>query len=360
MQTTALASRCNSALQLPVPPLKQTLDRLVKTMAPLVSAEQLAAAKALNAESAPCLAVGALNCRSFTKEGGVGERLQSLLVQRAQTRRNWLADWWFDYAYLTHCSPVVILSTRSMTIAAPQTALEQQQACHMLAVATLMPPQCWRAAALALGFLQYSELINRGRVPIEYHKAGVVPWLAELTCAGRAAVHGAGLAHLLVLPRSAAHRCPCRVRPPQACRCSRRPGIRSTSRATLPLRTTASFSLSTHTTRARPSRNRAAKYPTDVLAGCSPSRSSSSSCSASCDRWMVKRRGRRPWACLPPSTATLGPRCTRSCRRCDARHMCAGLTGGSTRTTGRACAPSNPPPLCSASTRTGRTRARLA
>ena len=175
-------------LQLPVPPLHQTLERLLRSVKPVVSADQL---KATAAAAAECVHHDITSHRiisphSFSRPGGVGEQLQSLLAARAQSRRNWLADWWFDYAYLgfrrcddtmhasspdTRRSPVVIHSNPSMTIAAPSSPRERDQ--------------CWRAAAITLGALQYSELINRAQVPVEYHKVracGVFTWRDVCVC----------------------------------------------------------------------------------------------------------------------------------------------------------------------------------
>jgi len=75
---------------LPVPPLQQSFDKYLRTIVPLVSADELANTKALVAE--------------FLRPGGVGEKLQEMLLQRKadmeKIGKSWLEDWWFKYAYL--------------------------------------------------------------------------------------------------------------------------------------------------------------------------------------------------------------------------------------------------------------------
>lgn len=46
----------------------------------------------------------------FAKSNGLGEKLQRLLQNRADTHENWLSDWWLIAAYLTWRSPVVVYS----------------------------------------------------------------------------------------------------------------------------------------------------------------------------------------------------------------------------------------------------------
>lgn len=71
--------------RLPVPPLSQTCELYLRTLRPLVSAEELEQNKALVAD--------------FTKPGGVGHKLHGLLVEYAAKEYNWLEKWW-DYGYL--------------------------------------------------------------------------------------------------------------------------------------------------------------------------------------------------------------------------------------------------------------------
>jgi hypothetical protein len=71
--------------RLPVPPLAQTCELYLHSIRPLATPEQLATSASLVAD--------------FQREGGVGQRLHSLLVQRAAREHNWLERWW-DNSYL--------------------------------------------------------------------------------------------------------------------------------------------------------------------------------------------------------------------------------------------------------------------
>ncbi|XP_065345556.1 carnitine O-acetyltransferase-like isoform X1 [Cloeon dipterum] len=82
--------------RLPVPPLKITLDRYLRSIRPFVNAEELKVTENLAAK--------------FGSAGGVGEKLQKLLDERAKNTENWLADWWLNTAYLEFRAPVVVFS----------------------------------------------------------------------------------------------------------------------------------------------------------------------------------------------------------------------------------------------------------
>ena len=85
----------DSLPQLPVPTLDETSKRYLKTLHPLLSKDEYAASEKAVA--------------AFNKPGSLGEKLQERLVARAADpkRKNWIADWWNDAAYLTYRDPVV-------------------------------------------------------------------------------------------------------------------------------------------------------------------------------------------------------------------------------------------------------------
>ena len=86
----------NSLPKLPVPSLAETASKYLKSVRPLLSPADFA-----RTETA---------VREFVKPGGIGEKLQTKLVRKAQDPdcKNWLAEWWDDAAYLEYRDPVVI------------------------------------------------------------------------------------------------------------------------------------------------------------------------------------------------------------------------------------------------------------
>ncbi|RDW84199.1 choline/carnitine O-acyltransferase [Aspergillus mulundensis] len=91
----ALLQFQDSLPQLPVPTLEKTAKQYVKSLHPLLSAEQYLASKAA--------------VEDFIKPGGVGRALQARLLARRDNPeiQNWLNDWWNETAYLGNREPVV-------------------------------------------------------------------------------------------------------------------------------------------------------------------------------------------------------------------------------------------------------------
>ena len=85
----------DSLPQLPVPTLEETGRKYLKSVHPLLSAEEYK-----NTEKA---------VEAFIKPGGEGEPLQKRLIARAQDpkHQNWIYDWWNSAAYLAYRDPVV-------------------------------------------------------------------------------------------------------------------------------------------------------------------------------------------------------------------------------------------------------------
>ncbi|ODQ78958.1 hypothetical protein BABINDRAFT_162044 [Babjeviella inositovora NRRL Y-12698] len=78
---------------LPVPELKDTAAKYLDSVKPLASAQQYAATEA--------------KVQEFIRPGGVGEKLHAKLLERAALNRNWLSDWWDEYAYMAYRDAVV-------------------------------------------------------------------------------------------------------------------------------------------------------------------------------------------------------------------------------------------------------------
>ncbi|KAK2174837.1 hypothetical protein NP493_772g02027 [Ridgeia piscesae] len=134
------SSEGDSLPHLPVPPLQQTLDKLMLSATPLIASSQLSASKQVVERFGEC--------------GGIGDKLQHLLEEKANKTVNWLEDWWLNVAYLDYrkcvpinVSPGVVLPEQSFT--------DQQQ-------------QLRFAAKLIAGLLDYKVLIDGHNVPQEY------------------------------------------------------------------------------------------------------------------------------------------------------------------------------------------------
>lgn len=71
------------------------MKKYLKTLHPLLTEEEYADSKKYAEE--------------FEREGSLGRELQRRLIARAEDskRKNWIADWWNDAAYLTYRDPVV-------------------------------------------------------------------------------------------------------------------------------------------------------------------------------------------------------------------------------------------------------------
>jgi len=93
-QTLSMQDQLGS---LPVPSLKETLPKFLKTVRPLVTDEEYEGTYK--------------KVKDFAKEGGVGHRLQTLLEERAKTSENWFSDWWLNMAYLGYRDPVTVWSS---------------------------------------------------------------------------------------------------------------------------------------------------------------------------------------------------------------------------------------------------------
>ncbi|RXN08778.1 choline O-acetyltransferase-like protein [Labeo rohita] len=85
-ETAEAHSDCNMLPKLPVPDLQHTLDAYLRSVKHLVSETQFRKTKAL--------------VETFGKHGGVGERLQKLLLEKREKTENWVYDFWLEDMYL--------------------------------------------------------------------------------------------------------------------------------------------------------------------------------------------------------------------------------------------------------------------
>ncbi|XP_034727924.1 carnitine O-acetyltransferase [Etheostoma cragini] len=125
--------------KLPVPPLKQTFERYLAALEPIVSEEELEHTRQLVQEF--------LN-------GGVGERLQKGLERRARKTDNWLSEWWMQSAYLDCRMPLAVYTSPGVVL--PRMHFHDRQG------------QMRFAAKLIAGVLAFKKMIDTDTLPIEY------------------------------------------------------------------------------------------------------------------------------------------------------------------------------------------------
>ncbi|XP_061117976.1 carnitine O-acetyltransferase-like isoform X1 [Conger conger] len=126
--------------KLPVPPLRQTCERYLAMLEPIISEAEISHTRQLMAE--------------FLRSGGVGERLQKGLERRARKTENWLSDWWLQTAYLDFRMPVVVHSSPGVVL--PRLEFHDRQG------------QIRYAAKLIAGVLDFKTMIDNETLPVEY------------------------------------------------------------------------------------------------------------------------------------------------------------------------------------------------
>ncbi|KAK5871236.1 hypothetical protein PBY51_004128 [Eleginops maclovinus] len=124
---------------LPVPPLKQTFEKYLTTLEPIVSEEELEHTRQL--------------VKEFL-EGGVGDRLQKSLERRARKTDNWLSEWWMQSAYLDCRMPLAVYTSPGVVL--PRMRFRDRQG------------QMRFAAKLIAGVLDFKKMIDTDTLPIEY------------------------------------------------------------------------------------------------------------------------------------------------------------------------------------------------
>lgn len=118
---------------LPVPTLRQTIEKYLKSVTPFLTDEELDNTKHLLAQ--------------FCSDNGVGTKLQNLLLQKAKTEENWLEAWWLKHAYLGYRDPVVIFSSPGLVFPFENFENEYQRLFY--------------TASLILGAVEYKNAIYR-------------------------------------------------------------------------------------------------------------------------------------------------------------------------------------------------------
>uniref|UniRef100_A0A3Q2FSC3 Carnitine O-acetyltransferase n=1 Tax=Cyprinodon variegatus TaxID=28743 RepID=A0A3Q2FSC3_CYPVA len=125
--------------KLPVPPLKQTCERYLAALEPIVSEEELEHTQML--------------IQDFLK-GGVGGRLQKELERRARKTDNWLSEWWMQTAYLDCRMPLAVYTSTGLAL--PRMHFEDRQG------------QMRFAAKLIAGVLDFKRMVDTETLPVQY------------------------------------------------------------------------------------------------------------------------------------------------------------------------------------------------
>lgn len=135
---STVASRNPQGLpSLPVVPLKETIEKYLKTVEPHLTP----------AEFTKTIAVA----REF--EAGKGKKLQELLEERAKHHDSWLADWWLEGAYLTYRDPVVVFSSPGLIFPEQKFRSENDRLTYAVKVVTAS--------------LNYKAAIDDKQIPVE-------------------------------------------------------------------------------------------------------------------------------------------------------------------------------------------------
>lgn len=121
----------------PVPPLKETLSKFVRSVEPLLTPTELSTTARL--------------VKDFSE--GDGPKLQEILEQRAKNTENWLAEWWLKNAYLGYRLPVVVHSSPGLVFPRQRFGSEDEYLRY--------------AADLTYAALTYKSDIDKDKIPID-------------------------------------------------------------------------------------------------------------------------------------------------------------------------------------------------
>ncbi|KAK2824335.1 hypothetical protein Q5P01_021510 [Channa striata] len=126
--------------KLPLPALKETLDMYLRCMRHLLTEEQFNKTHNL--------------VKEFGAPGGVGELLQSKLMERRENKANWVYDYWLNDMYLNNRLALPVNSSPAMVF--PQQNFRA-------------PIDSLRFAAhLISGVLEYKTLLDAHALPVDY------------------------------------------------------------------------------------------------------------------------------------------------------------------------------------------------
>ncbi|KAL0964810.1 hypothetical protein UPYG_G00329280 [Umbra pygmaea] len=126
--------------KVPVPPLRQTLDKYLTCMKHLVEDEQYQNTKAI--------------VKKFGESGGTGEFLQKKLLERSEKTYNWVYDYWLEDMYLNQRLALPVNSNPAMVFP-KQNFTDRKDSLRF-------------AAHLITGVLEYKERIDSRALPVDF------------------------------------------------------------------------------------------------------------------------------------------------------------------------------------------------
>lgn len=130
----------SSAPPQPVPPLAQTLKGYLRALEPLLPPEEISHTRRM--------------VQDFSRPGGLGLQLQEALVKRAGHTRNWISDWWVQWAYLESRQPLPVHSNPAISL--PRRDFNDWRG------------QLMFASKLIAAVLDFKAKINTGQLPVEF------------------------------------------------------------------------------------------------------------------------------------------------------------------------------------------------
>lgn len=138
---------------LPLPSLDATLDRYYESLRPFGTDIELANSRRIIADF----------------RSGVGRRLHAAVEKRALRERNWLQQWWEDYAYCSDRTPIVPFSNMLGAFPAQLAGIQQDRAGYVR-----------QAARLVRCSIEYWDLIRKERMRPATNPAGTVTFSSFL------------------------------------------------------------------------------------------------------------------------------------------------------------------------------------
>ncbi|XP_029158264.1 carnitine O-acetyltransferase-like isoform X2 [Nylanderia fulva] len=123
----------------PVPDLKQTAERYLRSLKPLLTNEEHKNTERIVNE--------------FISNTGVGPQLHAKLLEKYQSTDNWMKDWWLQVAYLGYRAPVIVHSSPG-TVGPPVT-FNRPDDIYLF------------AARLVAAVCNYNEMVKSGKMKQE-------------------------------------------------------------------------------------------------------------------------------------------------------------------------------------------------